>query len=159
MLSLLQDTEWCKEVLHEIQIICWFARIKGNIFTCEVHDIITEKDCFDFFIVSEVIHASIDQILLNSAKLKLSESHVVEILYSLLCSLNFVHSSNLMLRNIHPSNLLVTDRGYVKIFEFKGARSVPENLVTPKLGEDITNFSRNQMPCLSFYKDHSKSSV
>jgi len=49
------------------------------------------------------------QDLLDHPKLskQIDEPKVVKLLYSLLCSLKFLHSANIMHRDIKPANLLI----------------------------------------------------
>lgn len=44
-------------------------------------------------------------------------------MYNILCSLNFLHSANLIHRNIKPENILITDKGSIKICGYESANT------------------------------------
>lgn len=61
----------------------------------------------------------IDQDLNKVLKVKnFSEEHMTIILYNLLCALHFLHSANIMHRDIKPGNILVTKDCQIKICDF-----------------------------------------
>ena len=48
----------------------------------------------------------------------MSEEHIKVIVYNCLTSLNFVHSSNVMHRDLKPQNILIDDECKVTICDF-----------------------------------------
>ena len=60
-----------------------------------------------------------------SNQIDLNQDHILTIIYNLLCALNFVHSANLVHRDIKPGNVLINDQCGVKICDFGLARSMP----------------------------------
>jgi len=54
----------------------------------------------------------------------LKEAHVKIIMYNMLCSLNFIHSTGLMHRDIKPANVLVDDQCQVTLCDFGLARNM-----------------------------------
>ena len=46
------------------------------------------------------------------------------VLYNMLCSLKFIHSANIMHRDIKPDNFLLSSEGYVKITDFGLSRTM-----------------------------------
>ena len=55
---------------------------------------------------------------------KIEEDHVVSIIYNILSALNFVHSANIVHRDMKPANILMDDNCQVKICDFGLSRSV-----------------------------------
>ena len=55
-----------------------------------------------------------------------SEEHIVTILYNILCSVNFLHSANLIHRDIKPDNLLINSKCEIKIADFGHSRPLKE---------------------------------
>jgi len=53
-----------------------------------------------------------------------SESHIKVILYNILCSINYIHSTGIMHRDIKPANILIDSFCRVKICDFGLARTV-----------------------------------
>lgn len=50
------------------------------------------------------------------------------ILYNLLCAVQFMHSSNIVHRDIKPNNILVNKDCHVRICDFGLARTLPESV-------------------------------
>jgi mitogen-activated protein kinase 1/3 len=59
----------------------------------------------------------------------LTDEHITLILYNLLCSLRFLHQSNVMHRDIKSSNILVDEDCNVKICDFGLSRSIPTSCI------------------------------
>ena len=56
---------------------------------------------------------------------KIDEEYCYIILYKLLCALNFVHSANVIHRDIKPPNILINKNGDVQLCDFGLARTLP----------------------------------
>ena len=54
------------------------------------------------------------------------DSHIVTILYNILCAINFLHSAKIIHRDIKPSNILINDNCEVKICDFGMSRVLPK---------------------------------
>lgn len=61
----------------------------------------------------------------------LEEDHIVTMMYNSLCALNFIHSANLMHRDLKPGNLLVDSNCCVRLCDFGLARSEPTAFKNP----------------------------
>ena len=59
-----------------------------------------------FCIVMEFVDTDLDQILKH--KIEFSERHLLKVLYSLLCSLWFIHECNVIHRDLKSANVLVS---------------------------------------------------
>jgi len=53
----------------------------------------------------------------------MSEGHLVRLLYSLLCSLKFLHSAGIIHRDIKPSNILLNENWTVTLCDFGYSRT------------------------------------
>ena len=80
------------------------------------------------FLVMEYIESDLKMIL-NSVHrgTVLEEDHIVTMMYNSLCALNFIHSANLMHRDLKPGNLLVDSNCCVRLCDFGLARSEPSS--------------------------------
>ena len=66
---------------------------------------------------------------------KLSEDHVITILYNLLCAVHFLHSANVCHRDIKPANILIDTNSNVQICDFGLARIMPKKTELQKKTE------------------------
>jgi len=57
----------------------------------------------------------------------LSEDHIKVILYNSLCSLKYLHSANIIHRDIKPGNILINESCQVMICDFGIARTLPDS--------------------------------
>ena len=78
------------------------------------------------FLVLEYIESDLKKIL-NSVHrgTVLEEDHIVTMMYNSLCALNYVHTSNLIHRDLKPGNLLVDSNCCIRICDFGLARTWP----------------------------------
>ena len=105
--------------------------MENNSFTTKIFDIITPKSSESIsyiFIVMEFMQTDMKKIFQSMPQLEFSEDHMISIIYSMLCSMNFMHTANVIHRDIKPANLLVDAECKVKICDFGLSRSqaVPE---------------------------------
>lgn len=103
--------------------------MKNNYFTIQIYDIIIPEDTTAFeymFIVMEYMQTDMKKIFCSDPKVALDEIHIIQIIYNLLCSLNFMHTANIVHRDIKPGNLLLDADCKVKICDFGLARSLPK---------------------------------
>ena len=67
---------------------------------------------------------------------KIEEDHVVSIIYNILSALNFVHSANIVHRDMKPANILMDDNCQVKICDFGLSRCLHKR---DKVAKDMVN--------------------
>lgn len=68
-----------------------------------------------------------------------SEFHIKKFLYQIVCGLKYIHSADVIHRDLKPGNILVTIQGNVKICDFGLARGVNSMYLTTK-SSAITNY-------------------
>ena len=73
----------------------------------------------------EEIESDVKKILQTKPRIKLDEDHIITILYNSLCALNFLHSANIVHRDLKSANLLIDSDSNVKICDFGFARAMP----------------------------------
>lgn len=115
--------------------------MKNNKFTTKILDVITSDDIDQLnyiFIVMESSDCDLKQLLNKIKDIEFDEGHIVTIMYNTLCALNFIHSANVMHRDIKPANILINHDCEITICDFGLSRTVPNNLLIPKLyGENV----------------------
>ena len=80
--------------------------VSNCIYVPELIDVIITSPPTHLFLIQEFVDTNIEKIL-ESETIDLSEQNVIVLMYNFLLTLNFIHSANLMHRNLKPSNVLV----------------------------------------------------
>jgi len=55
-----------------------------------------------------------------------SQDQLKVILYNIICAIKFIHSANIMHRDVKPDNLLINDNCHIKFCDFGLSRVVPK---------------------------------
>lgn len=79
--------------------------------------------------LARVIHSSV----------QFSEYHIQSFLYQILCGLKYIHSADVIHRDLKPGNILVTIQGTLKICDFGLARGISPKFMQPRV-HSITNY-------------------
>jgi serine/threonine protein kinase len=74
----------------------------------------------------ELVESDMKKLLQSKPPVTLQEDHIVTILYNSLCAINFMHSANIVHRDIKPGNFLIDSTCCVKICDFGLARTMPK---------------------------------
>lgn len=74
----------------------------------------------------ECVESDMKKLLSCSPPMPLQEEHIITILYNSLCALNYMHSANIIHRDIKPGNFLINSSCSVKICDFGLARTMPK---------------------------------
>ena len=56
----------------------------------------------------------------------LEDGHIITILYNILCAVQFMHSANIIHRDINPANILINSDCEVKLCDFGLSRALPK---------------------------------
>ena len=84
------------------------------------------SECNGIFLVMEYVPNDVKKMLDEISTADFLEDHVKIITYNLLCSLNFIHSTNLMHRDMKPQNILIDSNCQIKLCDFGLSRTVPK---------------------------------
>ena len=77
------------------------------------------------------------KLMTNTPATQIDESHIITILYNMLCSMNYMHSAGIVHRDLKPSNFLIDSSCQVKICDFGLARTMPKKSEQEQLVKDF----------------------
>ena len=96
--------------------------MKENAHTTRMLDVIT-TDCMEhIFIVMNYVSHDLEHVL-KKVDVELNEANTIVIIYKLLCAIQFLHSANVMHRDLKPGNILIDEECNVQICDFGLART------------------------------------
>mmetsp|Transcript_13022 Transcript_13022/g.20200 ORF Transcript_13022/g.20200 Transcript_13022/m.20200 type:complete len:276 (+) Transcript_13022:339-1166(+) len=75
-------------------------------------------------LVLEYHSKDLKKIMDMSDQIIIHEDHIVKVLYSLLCSLNFIHSANILHRDLKPANILFKSDCKITLCDFGLSRTL-----------------------------------
>jgi len=107
--------------------------MEDNFFTTNLYDVIVAKkndeplsESCGLFLVMDYVPDDIKKMMDGVSISDFTEDHVKVIMYNMLCSLNFLRTTNLMHRDIKPRNMLIDSQCMVKLCDFGLARTIPK---------------------------------
>ena len=98
---------------------------------------IRSMKCFKIlirYLVQELMEADLHQIIRSQQPL--TDAHYIFFIYQLCRGLKYIHSANVLHRDLKPGNLLVNADCELKICDFGLARGMSEEVI-PKKGEGL----------------------
>ncbi|XP_029651079.1 mitogen-activated protein kinase 7-like [Octopus sinensis] len=115
-----------KRTYREIKILKHFKH--DNIIS--IRDILKPKegpvDFRDIYVVLDLMESDLRQIIYS--KQPLTEEHIRYFLYQILRGLKYIHSANVVHRDLKPNNLLVRENCHLRIGDFGMARGIHSSL-------------------------------
>ena len=123
-----------KYLLHYVISILYVNR--PSFFCCrnivELRDVVVGKDLDNMFLVMQYCEQDIAS-LIDNMKVPFTESQVKCIMIQLLDGLEYLHQNYIIHRDLKVSNLLLTDKGCLKIADFGLGRcsGYPSKQLTP----------------------------
>lgn len=110
------------------------SAIKGNCFTTKIFDIVvpdidldSESPVSYIFIIMEIEESDLAEVINSHETYELSMDHATTIMYNMLCSIHYLHSANLVHRDLKPGNFLLNFECIPKLCDFGLTRSLPKN--------------------------------
>lgn len=98
-------------------------------FAPELYELVkTEDEDGDqvIFFVMECLDSDLADLIALGPDSGLTSDHLTLICYNLLCAIKFLHSANILHRDLKPGNILVNSNCEVKICDFGISRTLPE---------------------------------
>lgn len=111
----------CKRALREIKLLAHFRGHKNITFLCDLDIIPDPSGNFnEIYLYEELMECDLHQII--RSKQALTDSHHQSFIYQILCGLKYIHSADVLHRDLKPGNLLVNADCDLKICDFGLAR-------------------------------------
>lgn len=118
--GLFEDLIDTKRILREISLL----RFMNNPYIVKLLDIICPNyEYFDtIYLIFEYAPSDLKKILKSNLNLNILDIKLL--VYHILCGLKYIHSCNVLHRDLKPGNILLDDNYHIKICDFGLARSV-----------------------------------
>ncbi|CCF58335.1 hypothetical protein KAFR_0E01810 [Kazachstania africana CBS 2517] len=126
--NVFSKTLLCKRSLRELKLLRHFRGHK-NITCLYDMDIVFYPDgsLNGLYLYEELMECDMHQIIKSSQPL--TDAHYQSFIYQILCGLKYIHSADVLHRDLKPGNLLVNADCQLKICDFGLARGYSENPV------------------------------
>lgn len=126
-----------KRAIRELKFMNYFKGHKNIINLLDL-DIVSEKPYDGLYCYQELIDYDLARVIHSSVQL--SEFHIKSFLYQILCGLKYIHSADVIHRDLKPGNILCTIHGNLKICDFGLARGVSPQFFQGRTVSHITNY-------------------
>lgn len=117
----------CKRALREIKLLKHFTGHK-NITSLYDLDITDPVNFNEVYLYEELMECDLHQII--KSRQPLTDAHYQSFIYQILCGLKYIHSADVLHRDLKPGNLLVNADCELKICDFGLARGFSEDVET-----------------------------
>ena len=121
MENIFEDETDCKRILREVSLM---LKLKHP-FLVELIEILypSKPKTFDtLYVVMEYAESDLKKIIKSNINLEML--HIQTIVYNLLCSIKYMHESNVLHRDLKPANVLLNEDCTVKLCDYGLARSI-----------------------------------
>ncbi|CAK9436750.1 uncharacterized protein LODBEIA_P12720 [Lodderomyces beijingensis] len=122
--------------IRELKFMKFFKGHK-NIATLLDLDVVYVKPYDGLYCFQELADLDLARVLYSNVQL--SEFHIQNFMYQILCGLKYIHSADVVHRDLKPGNILVTTQGTLKICDFGLARGINPKFFKNR-GATITNY-------------------
>ena len=119
--NIFEDATDCKRILREVTLL----RKLKHPFVVGLIEILmpSNPSTFDtLYVVMEYAVSDLKKLIKSSINLELL--HIQTIIYNLLCSIKYLHESNVLHRDLKPANVLINEDCTVRLCDFGLARSI-----------------------------------
>lgn len=110
-----------KRAIREIKLMKHFNGHKNIISLIDL-DLVHSEPFEGLYCYQELCDFDLARVIYSS--IQFSEFHIQSIIYQILCGIKYIHSADVIHRDLKPGNILVTLQGNVKICDFGLARGI-----------------------------------
>ncbi|CCH44111.1 Mitogen-activated protein kinase hog1 [Wickerhamomyces ciferrii] len=125
-----------KRAVRELKLMKFFRGHKNIINLFDV-ELVFERPYDGLYCFQELADYDLARVIHSSVQF--SEYHVQSFLYQILCGLKYIHSADVIHRDLKPGNILVTLQGNLKICDFGLARGISQQFLRHR-SSTITNY-------------------
>ena len=121
MENIFEDETDCKRILREVTLM----RKLRHPFVVDLIELLYPKNPSMFntlYVVMEYAESDLKKIIKSNINLEML--HIQTIIYNLLCSIKYLHESNVLHRDLKPANVLINEDCTVKLCDYGLARSI-----------------------------------
>lgn len=127
-----------KRAIRELKFMIFFKGHKNIVNLLDL-EIVSDKPYDGLYCYQELIDYDLAKVIHSSVQL--SDFHIKHLFYQILCGLKYIHSAEVIHRDLKPGNILCTLNGCLKICDFGLARGLAPQFFTSKDNyHDITNY-------------------
>lgn len=106
-----------KRAIREIKFMNYFKGHKHIVNLIDI-EIVQDKPYDGLYCYQELIDYDLARVIHSSVQL--SEFHIQHFIYQILCGVKYIHSADVIHRDLKPGNILCTVNGCLKICDFVG---------------------------------------
>lgn len=110
-----------KRAVRELKLMVHF-RGHRNIVNLKDLDIIYDKPYDGLYCYQDLVENDLTHVIFSG--IQFSEFHILSFIYQILCGLKYIHSADVIHRDLKPGNILVTNKGQLQICDFGLARGI-----------------------------------
>lgn len=127
-----------KRAIRELKLMDFFKGHKNIIGLVDL-DIVYIKPYDGLYCFQELIDYDLAKVIHSSVQF--SEFHIKSYFYQICCGVKYMHSADVIHRDLKPGNILVTSQGCLKICDFGLARGINEKYMNYNYKSNtITNY-------------------
>ncbi|CCE65725.1 hypothetical protein TPHA_0M01500 [Tetrapisispora phaffii CBS 4417] len=125
-----------KRAIRELKFIKYFRGHKNIVSLLDV-DIVLDAPYDGLYCYQELIDYDLAKVVHSSVLL--TEFHIKYFFYQILCGLKYIHSADVLHRDLKPGNILCTLNGTLKICDFGLARGISQTVLQKANRQNSTN--------------------
>ncbi|SCU93404.1 LAFA_0F16226g1_1 [Lachancea sp. 'fantastica'] len=127
-----------KRAIRELKFLNFFRGHKNIVSLLDL-EIVSEKPFDGLYCYQELVDYDLARVIHSTVQF--SAFHIKHFLYQILCGLKYIHSADVIHRDLKPGNILCSISGHLKICDFGLARGISPLYTENKLGDlHITNY-------------------